>query len=76
MRKLVLVLVLVSGCAGLSETALPRAAHTLDGLKSFYAAMCEEPPQGKEQVCEDGREAINGAGEFYNVVNSAFGEGE
>ena len=74
--KYVLVLVLFTGCAGLSETALPRASHTLDGLKSFYLAVCSPPPDGQEQVCEDGRNYINSAGEFYNEVNSALGSDE
>ncbi len=66
--------VLGVGCAGLSETALPRASHTLDGLKSFYFAMCLAPPAGKEQICEDGRDYVNEIGEFYNLVNEAIGE--
>lgn len=74
--KYVLALVLLSGCAGLSETALPRASRTLDGAKSFYYAMCEVPPTGKEQVCEDGAKSIDGIGEFYDIINDLFGEDE
>lgn len=76
MKHLLFVLLLTAGCAGLSQTALPRASHTLDGLKSFYFAMCMAPPSGKEQVCEDGKNAVNAAGEFYNEVNSAIGDDE
>ena len=68
------LLVVVGGCAGLSETALPRAGHTLDGLKSFYLAVCEAPPAGKEQLCEDAAQDLNAIGEFYNQVNDLLGE--
>ena len=73
-RTLPIFMLIVSGCAGLSETALPRAAHTLEGLKSFYLAVCEAPPAGKEQLCEDGAKYIDEAGAFYNEVNSALGD--
>ena len=73
---LLVCIVLGVGCASLSETALPRASHTLDGLKSFYLAMCLVPPSGKEKMCEDGRNYVNEAGEFYNAVNSALGDDE
>ena len=73
--KYVLTLVLFfAGCATLQETALPRASSALDGMKSFYFAMCLVPPSGKEQMCEKGRLYVNEMGEFYNAVNSAFGE--
>ncbi len=75
--KYALTLVLtLTGCAGLSETALPRASHTLDGLKAFYFAVCGVPPAGKEQVCEDGRNYVNAMGEVYNEINEALGEDE
>lgn len=74
MKYLLLALVL-SGCgAGLSETALVRTRSGLEGLKSFYEAVCVQPPEGKEQVCEDARGALNEVGELFNEINEAVGE--
>lgn len=74
--KYVLAILLLSGCASLGETALPRASNALDGLKSFYLAMCMVPPSGKEQLCEDAKSYVNEIGSFYNVVSDAIGSDE
>lgn len=74
--KYVLAILLLSGCATLSETALPRASNALDGLKSFYLAMCMVPPSGKEQLCEKAKDDINVAIDFYTKVNDAVGSDE
>ena len=66
MSKYLILVLLCSGCS----TVLPRFGNSLNGVKDFYLAVCDPPPDGKEKVCLDGAKAINRVIDVYTEVNS------
>jgi hypothetical protein len=68
----------LGGCAtagSVRDTAMPRAAASLEAAKEFYVAVClPVAPVGKEAVCAAGKAAVNDLVDAYNAVNSELPE--
>jgi len=69
---LALSLVALTGCA--EALPLVRTGNALQGLRSFYLAVCAPPPAGKEKVCSEGRDVANQLIDVYTQINEAVGE--
>lgn len=76
MKYLVLVL-LATGCAGsqVPQTALPRAAASLEAIKDLWRGACrpEELPVVKDK-CEPAKDGIYTLIDIYDAANAGAEE--